>query len=149
MKARKNVSPKLLSDRRINHILAEEDNPRRFRTGPDCHSDGVDPSETALFSLQGLPSSPLEPIDVPRKLRTITQHELEGYVNAEHNYRVAKADFERKHGNLALKLILVCGVEDGNIRANLDQDGRIVVTEVDKSSVHPRTRARYEETTRS
>lgn len=38
----------------------------------------VDSSETALFSLEGLPESGLGKRDVPRKLRTITQEELGG-----------------------------------------------------------------------
>ena len=149
MKAKKASTPKQLTPQEVQR---EEDkkrrsDARRIRLGSDARElrpkligpGHFEELETALFSLEGLPEPGLEVGDVPRKLRTITQEELEGYENAEENYRIAKADLERKHGNLALRLLLFCNVEDGEIEARLDEDGRIVLKHSHDASTVPTT----------
>lgn len=68
--------------------------------------------------------------DIPSDLPPITHKEILAYDNAQHMYKIAKADFERRHANLVFKLLTLHKVEKGSdYEACLDEEGRLVVYE--------------------
>lgn len=77
-----------------------------------------------------LPESPLQIQDATQPLPTITQLEITDYSLARTRFQLAQADFERKRGALALKLLSCCPIEEGGLYASLDENSdRLVVIE--------------------
>ena len=74
------------------------------------------------------PDNPLTRVDI-NDLPKITQSEITDYLNAAYHYEIARADYERKRANLAYKLILGARLEDSDMQAQVDKDGRIILTE--------------------
>lgn len=68
--------------------------------------------------------------DIPSNLPPITQRDLTDYLNTEWEYRIMKADFERKRADLVFKLVTNHKVEESSdYAARLDKEGRLVVSE--------------------
>jgi hypothetical protein len=79
-----------------------------------------------------LPEPPLSHLDVPENRPAIKQSELVSYANAQHTYRLARADFEGKRAGIVKKLLLYCSPEPGDMSVSLDKHGRLIL--VDSSS---------------
>jgi hypothetical protein len=71
--------------------------------------------------------------DIPDDLPPITQREISDYQLLRRNYKIAKAEFERKHADLVFKLLTHHPVEEPydvwNRIIQLDDEGRLVVYE--------------------
>ncbi|MGH9401380.1 MAG: hypothetical protein ACRD2P_04650 [Terriglobia bacterium] len=52
------------------------------------------------------------------------------YLEARYRYRIARADFKRKHADLLYKLTLGCNADPASeFKARLDKEGRVDITE--------------------
>jgi hypothetical protein len=75
-----------------------------------------------------VPEPPLELVDLAAKLPKITQDELVIYMNAKHNYRIARATYETYRAAITMRLLLGSLIEPGNISALLDGDDELVLS---------------------
>lgn len=76
-----------------------------------------------------LPDPPVLLQDVPGSPPAIAQAELVVAADAEHRFRIARADYERKRAALTLKLLQGCQAEPGSIEVKLDEEGNVVLTD--------------------
>jgi hypothetical protein len=103
---------------------------RKRPESPPAIQDAPQPSE--------LPDPPVVCQDIPQCPPEISQSEIVAYETALHHYRLAKADFERKRSDLALKLLQLCHCQEGHYFAFLDDAGNLVVE--NHTSLAPVTR---------
>ena len=80
-----------------------------------------------------LPDPPLSHHDLPDRPAVISQAELTAVANAAFTFRIARADYEKKRGEVILKLLLLANPEDGSLMAELDPAGNLILS--DRSSV--------------
>lgn len=78
-----------------------------------------------------LPEIPLLAVDLG-ELPLISHHEMVRYADALYRLQMAKADFERKRGELLYKLVLGCESDRKSpLSVHLDAEGKIVCADAD------------------
>jgi hypothetical protein len=81
-----------------------------------------------------LPDPPLIPEDVPGlPCPVLTHSEFVAMMNAYHTYQVARADFEKKHGAVTLKLLLGAELQSQSFEVEFNQRWGLIVT--DRTSI--------------
>lgn len=90
------------------------------------------PRQEELPRTNPLPDPPVLAADVNYPVHEIRQAEILAFVSALDTFRAARADFEKKRGDLFLRLYLLCECERGDYFASLENDNNtLVVVDMD------------------